>query len=154
KVPTIFLRETGTFLDLAADLSRVDGTRSGPFIGAHDPQLDPANGGTLLFDNFGDRAIGSQILSIAREDRTARVLYQGTREAPFFSPVCGAVLPLPGDRLLVVESTAGRAIQIDRNGKLLWEFRTPFRIPDEDLVAVLLDMRPAETLQARPPAIR
>ena len=145
RVPTLFLRETGTFLDLAADLGSVDRLRSGPFIGAHDPQLDPAGGGTLLFDNFGDRSVGSQIISISREKRSAKVLFQGTPEAPFFSPVCGAVLPLPGDRLLIVESTAGRAIQIDRDGKLLWEFRTPFRIPQEDLVAVLLDMRPAQT---------
>ncbi len=153
-VPTVFLRETGSFLDLAADLSRVDGLRSGPFIGAHDPQPDPVTGGVLLFDNFGDHTIGSQVLSISRDKRTAEVLFKGTPEAPLFSPVCGAVLPLPGDRLLIVESTAGRAIQIDRSGKILWEFRSPFRIPEEDLVAVLLDMRPAETLESGLPAVR
>ncbi|MGB0333432.1 MAG: hypothetical protein ACPGPE_16610, partial [Planctomycetota bacterium] len=118
---------------------------------------DPADGGTLLFDNFGASSSpspASQILSISPSDRTAQVLFHGTEEDPFFSPVCGAVLPLPEGRLLVVESTAGRALQIDRSGRLLWEFRTPFRIPEEDLVAVLLDMRPEQPSGVPPPAVR
>ena len=108
----------------------------------------------MLFDNFGDRSAFSQIISISPTVKTARVIFQGTEDDPFFSPVCGAVLPLPGDRLLVIESTAGRAIQIDRSGRLLWEFRTPFRIPAEDLVAVLLDMRPQEAPSGPQPAVR
>lgn len=156
-VPTVFLREVGGFMDLARDLGRIDALRLGPFVGAHDPQLDPVGGGTLLFDNFGASSSpspASQILSISPIDRTAQVLFQGTEEDPFFSPVCGAVLPLPEGRLLVVESTAGRALQIDRSGRLLWEFRTPFRIPNEDLVAVLLDMRPEEASGESQPAVR
>lgn len=152
--PTVFLREVGGFLDLSLDLRRVADLRLGPFVGAHDPQLDPVDGGILLFDNFGDRSAFSQIISISPTVKTARVIFQGTEDDPFFSPVCGAVLPLPGDRLLVIESTAGRAIQIDRSGRLLWEFRTPFRIPAEDLVAVLLDMRPQEAPSGPQPAVR
>jgi hypothetical protein len=156
-VPTVFLREVGGFMELAGDLRRIDALRLGPFVGAHDPQLDPADGGTLLFDNFGASSSpspASRILSISPSDRTAQVLFHGTEEDPFFSPVCGAVLPLPEGRLLVVESTAGRALQIDRSGRLLWEFRTPFRIPEEDLVAVLLDMRPEQSSGVPPPAVR
>ena len=156
-VPTVFLREVGGFMELARDLGRIDALRLGPFVGAHDPQLDPVGGGTLLFDNFGASSSpspSSQILSISPGERTAQVLFHGTEENPFFSPVCGAVLPLPEGRLLVVESTAGRALQIDRSGRLLWEFRTPFRIPHEDLVAVLLDMRPEEASGGPQPAVR
>ena len=141
--PTVFLRELGAFLDVADDLTRIDRVIATPYLGAHDPQLDPADGRVLLFDNFGAQAVPrSRVLSLDLERGDARTLFDGAGEEAFFSPVCGAVLPLPGERLLILESTAGRAVQVDREGRVLWEFRTPFRIPEEDLVAVLLDMRP------------
>lgn len=141
--PTLFLRELGALVDLSDDLTRIERLRRTPFAGAHDPQLDPEDGRVLLFDNLGARAVPrSRVLSLDLTTGDVRTEFEGDDGEPFFSPVCGAVLPLPGGRLLVLESTAGRALQVDRSGRVLWEFRTPFRIPEEDLVAVLLDMRP------------
>ncbi|MDG1048771.1 MAG: hypothetical protein P8M11_14625 [Planctomycetota bacterium] len=154
RVPSVFLREAGALVDVAPGLSSIERLRAGPFIGAHDPQLDPLSGGVLLFDNFGDSGVGSRVLALDVGLQAAELVFQGSAEAPFFSPVCGTVLPLPGDRLLVIESTAGRALQIDREGRILWEFRTPFRLPEEDLVAVLLDMRPRGKAGEAQPADR
>ncbi|MEM9381843.1 MAG: hypothetical protein AAGB93_17945, partial [Planctomycetota bacterium] len=121
--------------------------------GAHDPRcLHPAGpgpGGRLvLFDNFGRRdpsRPSSRVVSLSLPGLETETVYEDDPPERFHSPVCGALAPLPGGILLVVESTAGRAFQIDPSGRVVWEFRSPFRLAERGLVGALLDMRRLET---------
>lgn len=88
----------------------------------------------------------SRILRVA--GASTETLFEGDAVFPFHSEVCGSLDPLPGGGWLVTETTAGRAFQLDESGRVVWEFRTPFRGEGPEgatgWVAALLDMRRLE----------
>lgn len=143
----VFLREVGALMAVETDERRLAWLQLGPWQGAHDPTVDPAapDERLLLFDNHGradPAAPASRIVAIDRATFGTTTFFEDTPPTRFHSPVCGAVTPLGGGVWLVVEATAGRAFQIDASGEIVWEFRSPFRVEGEGLVAVLLDLRP------------
>lgn len=142
EVAVVFLRDVGALarVDLVSgDLLSLE---LGPWIGAHDPQPVPGRAGwTALFDNHGARD--------AAPPRSRVVLTDGRRteefraaSVSFRSKVCGSIAPLAGGGWLVTSTTEGRALAFEPDGALAWEFRTPFRVEEEGLIAALLDMRP------------
>ncbi|MEM6674897.1 MAG: arylsulfotransferase family protein [Planctomycetota bacterium] len=143
----VLLRDVGALAGLDPETLAVESLRIGPWQGAHDPQVDPDDPQrVLLFDNFGRRdpeRPASRVLALdLAGGGGATTVFEDDPPERFYSPVCGSLSALPGGSWLVVESTAGRAFQIDAGGELVWEFRSPFRIEEEGLVAALLDVRP------------
>lgn len=54
----------------------------------------------------------------------------------------GMAEPLPNGNVLVVESTAGRALEVTRSGDVVWEFSNPYRAGESgELVATLFVLR-------------
>lgn len=105
---------------------------AGEVVGPHDPWLLP-NGNVLLFDNGSrptpDRDTPARAFSrvVEVDPRTGNVVweYRGDPPASFFSPSRGGAQPLPGGNVLITETTKGRAFEITRSGKLVWEFWNP-----------------------------
>jgi hypothetical protein len=97
----------------------------GGFVRQHDP--DFIDGNTLsIFDNhhIGSRSDGVQS-RIVIEDvpaGTQRVAFSGTAERPFFTDIMGKHQWLPNGNLMLVESTRGRVLEVDPEGRLVWEF--------------------------------
>lgn len=112
----------------------------------HDPSvLD--NGNILLFDNFGDEVPfgDSRVIEIDPADSAIVWRYRGTKERPLFTELRGATERLPNGNTLIVESFAGRAIEVTNDGEVVWEFLTPYRQPfAKDRVATILDIRRLE----------
>lgn len=115
-------------LDLVAvlDLERLTlGWEWGPgeLQRQHHPSLLP-NGNVLIYDNGASRG-WTRIAEV--EPATGEVVWQYTAAPPeaFFSETRGSVQWLPGDRFLVADSNSGRAFEIDRQGRVLWEFFNP-----------------------------
>ncbi len=96
----------------------------------HEPTvLD--NGNLLVFDNVvADDA--SRIVEI--EPRTHEIVWEfrGTPEQPFFSGVCGSAQRLPNGNTLIVETTGGRAFEVQPDGRMVWEYLNPHRTTAED----------------------
>lgn len=134
------------FLDAIAvvDLERreVVWAATGTFKRQHDPTvLDSGN--LLLFDNTGP---GPDRFSAVQEyDPVAMKLvweYRGSKEVPFYSHTCGAAQRLPGGNTLITESDAGRAIEVTRDKKIVWEFFNPHRAGDEkEYIATLFEVQ-------------
>ena len=105
----------------------------------HCPTLIPSRG-LLLLDNRWRPGQSSRGLEI--DPVTQKVLwqYQGTPELPFYTEYNGAAYRLANGNTLLVESDAGRAIEVDPAGQLVWGFRTPHRTKD-GLVATLFDLK-------------
>jgi hypothetical protein len=59
------------------------------------------------------------------------------------SEVLGAVQELPGGHLMVTESTAGRCVEVDPTGRVVWSYTHPEVVPSPQgpLVAAVFACR-------------
>ncbi len=130
-------------LDIIAVISRADRrviwAITGLFRRQHDPVLLP--GGTLLlFDNLAGPG-RSRVIEF--DPTTLRIVwsYEGTAEAPFYSETCGTSQRLSNGNTLITESDEGRAFEVTPDGRIVWEFLSPYRAGDEgELVATLFEI--------------
>ena len=95
------------------------------FVRQHDP--DFVDGDTIsVFDNnhVGSRADGVQSRVVLENAATGeqRIAFTGTPERPFFTDIMGKHQWLPNGNLLLVESTQGRVIEVDPEGRPVWQF--------------------------------
>jgi hypothetical protein len=121
---------------LDPDRRTVVWARTGGWRRQHQPTfLD--NGDLLLFDNLGAGPGRSRILEIDPE--TGRTVWQFG--AGLFSKTLGSCQRLPNGNTLITESENGRALEVTRDGRIVWEFHNPHRAGERDeLVAVLFEM--------------
>ncbi|MBD3235155.1 MAG: hypothetical protein GF330_00435, partial [Candidatus Eisenbacteria bacterium] len=104
----------------------------------HDPTVLP-NDRLLVFDNQGRRG-ASRVIEYDLARRQAVWSYPDREASPeaLYSETCGTCQRLPNGNTLITESDAGRAIEIRRDGTIVWEFLNPHRAGQEDeLVATL-----------------
>jgi len=114
--------------------------RTGPWRRQHQPTfLD--NGDLLLFDNLGAGGERSRVLEIDPRSGAVRWQYGGTPGADLFSKTLGSCQRLPNGNTLITESENGRALEVTRGGRVVWEFNSPHRAGEHgELVAVLFEM--------------
>lgn len=94
------------------------------------------DGGLLLFDNLGLGAGLSRVIEL--DPRTLAVRWQ---LGGFFSKTLGSCQRLPNGNTLITESENGRALEVTRSGRVVWEFHNPHRAGErKELVAVLFEM--------------
>jgi hypothetical protein len=105
----------------------------------HDPTPLP-NGNILLFDNRGYRK-KSRVLEFSPRNRRVVWQYAGTPENPLWSRTCGTSRRMPNGNIVITESDNGRALEITREQKLVWEFYNPHRAgQDNELIATLFEL--------------
>ena len=109
--------------------------RTGSWRRQHQPALLD-DGGLLLFDNLGPGGERSRVIEL--DPRTLRVRWQ---HGGFFSKTLGSCQRLPNGNTLITESENGRALEVTRGGRIVWEFHNPHRAGErKELVAVLFEM--------------
>lgn len=102
---------------------------AGPFAKQHDADWLP-NGNIMLFDNAGgaDPACGrSRVLEIEPATQAVAWSHDGCASAAaggprFDSFIRGMQQQLPNGNLLVTESVGGRAFEVTREGRVVWEY--------------------------------
>ena len=117
--------------------------RRGPWVAQHEPVL-LEDGRILLFDNRGadGRTRILEIDPLAAETDSIRWEYRGPEARPLLSEEGGSVARLANGNTLITESEAGRAIEIDRRERIVWEFVSPHRAGSNDeLVATLWEVQ-------------
>lgn len=97
----------------------------GAFVRQHDP--DFYDGDTIsIYDNnhVAPREAGTQsrVLLEHAPERRIEVAFEGTPERPFFSSALGKHQWLENGNLLVLESTAGRMLEVDPEGEIVADF--------------------------------
>ncbi|HVG09880.1 MAG TPA: arylsulfotransferase family protein [Thermoanaerobaculia bacterium] len=114
--------------------------RTGSWRRQHQPTfLD--DGGLLLFDNRGPGGERSRVIEI--DPRTGRVRWQfgGVPGVELFSKTLGSCQRLPNGNTLITESEGGRALEVTRAGRVVWELHNPNRTGERgELVAVLFEV--------------
>ncbi len=145
------MRHLGAIAVLDPDAEAIVWLQEGSWRGQHDPRMTP-EGNLLLFDN---RGLGqrSRLLELDLRARRVAWRYEGTAEAPFFTVDCGHAQRLADGHTLITESAEGRAFQVDRDGRIVWEYRSPERVGPDGAIARLYEFRrvPAETVGWLPP---
>jgi outer membrane protein assembly factor BamB len=84
-----------------------------------------ADGDILLFDNRGANIKdgGSRLIEFDPETGRTDWSYAGSISQPFRSDKSGGEERLPNGNTLVSEDDAGRVFEVNRKGKIVWEYR-------------------------------
>jgi hypothetical protein len=95
----------------------------------HQPTM-LANGHVLIFDNGMHRG-SSRIVEV--DTATSKIVWEYSEgpEGDFYTRIRGGVQRLPSGNILVTESDRGRAFEITRAGRIVWEYYNPDRISAE-----------------------
>lgn len=111
----------------------------GYWLKAHDSDLLPT-GNILLFDNLGWFGPGgaSRVVEFDPKDMGIVWQYTGTEALPLYSDVRSAQERLANGNTLVTESDQGRILELTPENEIVWDFRTPFRRPDDPFKAAIV----------------
>lgn len=122
----VSLRNINTVFVFNTESEEIKFISIGKFVRQHDP--DFIDGNTIsVFDNNNNNAVTveehkSRIAIVSATDNTVETYFEGTPEQPFFTNVMGKHQWLPNGNLLITESKSGRGFEVDRQGKIVWEY--------------------------------
>jgi hypothetical protein len=121
----ISLRNINTILVFRPDNKKIKFLSTGGFVRQHDP--DFLDGNTIsVFDNnnIGPNSNGhqSRILILSAIENKSFVYYSGNKDHRFYTNIMGKHQWLPNGNLLISEPRNGRAFEINKDGKIVWQF--------------------------------
>jgi hypothetical protein len=120
-------------LDTIAAVDIESGTarwwQQGPFGMQHEPRPTP-DGAIVVFNNF-EAANRSSVLVLDPRTRSVLRTYRGPAADPLHSRRSGRVQVLPNGNVLVVETDRGRALEVTKNDRVVWEYHSPYRVGTE-----------------------
>jgi hypothetical protein len=143
----ISLRDLDTIALVDIERERISWTLAGPWRRQH--QAQPLeNGNILLLDNQGGNretplvADQSEVIEINPTSHEIVWRYVGSDEHPFYTVWLGYVQRLANGNTLVTESAQGRIFEVTQQGRIVWEYLSPYRIGDEnELIATIMGAR-------------
>jgi hypothetical protein len=135
----ISVRELDTIAIVDVDSESVAWALTGQWHRQHEPVfLD--DGRLLLFDN---RGAGGYARVIELDPLTQEIFweYRGDPDQPLESPELGSCQRLPNGNTLITESTHGRAVEVTRDHRTVWEYVNPHRAGENnELIATLFEV--------------
>jgi hypothetical protein len=126
---------------LDPDRKEIVWARTGSWRRQHQPTF-LADGRLLLFDNTGPGRDRSRVIEL--DPLSGDIVWQfgGTPEVDFFSKTLGSCQRLANGNTLITESENGRALEVTRDGRVVWELNNPYRAGERnELVAVLFEVQ-------------
>jgi Arylsulfotransferase (ASST) len=132
------------FLDTVAVIDprqeKVVWALSGLWRRQHQPTF-VGDGNLLVFDNQGAGRRRSRVLEIDPLTQQVAWSFGGARRADLFSRRLGSCQRLPNGNTLITESEAGRALEVARDGTVVWELYNPHRAgKQQELIATLFEV--------------
>lgn len=144
----ISMRKIHAIAVIDPDQEKVTWGMTGMWKFQHEPRL-LENGNILLFDNSGNQG-KSQAIEFNPMTREVVWTFKGDPPDSFYSRWAGTLQRLPNGNTLLVESTNGRAFEVTRSGKIIWEYHNPNRAGEKDeLIAALYDVIRVDPQQVR-----
>lgn len=126
----VSLREPNLVFVLDPDTKETKWHASAPFIQQHDPDF-VGDGWIGVFDNnedFTGRGTmlgGSRIAALQPHTDSMDVRFPTAHSAPFYTDVRGKWQALENGNMLLTEAQAGRAVEVDPDGRTVWEWVQP-----------------------------
>jgi hypothetical protein len=135
----VSLRTVGVVALVDLERERVVWALSGLWRGQHDPTPLPGPR-LLILDNWWQEG-RSRVLELDALTQQVRWQYPAAGQPSFFTAIGGAAQRLPNGNTLIVETTAGRAFEVDAGGRTVWDYRSPHRAGERgELVAALFQL--------------
>lgn len=135
----VSLRHLDMIAVLDPNAKQVVWSLAGASVVQHDAQIT-SDGHLLYFDNQWQPGRTRIVImdALTREP----VWEYGTEPGQdLYSETCGTVQELPNQNLLITETDGGRAIEVTREGQVVWEFYNPYGVGDNDeLIASLFEI--------------
>jgi hypothetical protein len=125
-------RDLGLVVAVDPESEEIVWATRGPWLGFHDPRPLP-DGRILLYDNFGAFRGGRNDSRVIEFDPVTMQIaweYTGDDDRPFFSALRGSAQRLPNGNTLVNEDQGGRVFEVNRAGRIVWEYVNPVRNTD------------------------
>lgn len=140
----ISVRELNTIAVIDLEREIVTWAKTGPWRAQHHPTILD-NGRILLFDNQGGRPPDvpgtSRVLEYDPVSGQIVWEYPGSNDEPFYSETVGSVQRFSNGNTLITQTDTGRAFEIDREGKIVWEYMNPERAGEnKEFIATLLEV--------------
>jgi hypothetical protein len=123
----VSLRNLDLVFVLDPDSRQVKWHATEPFVLQHDPDF-LGDGWIGVFDNRSDGTLrgttlgGSRIVALQPHTDSMRVLFPGPESEPFYTHHRGKWQRLENGNLLLVESAAGRVVEVGPDGRAVWEW--------------------------------
>ncbi len=144
----VHTRPESALILLSWPQGKVKWVKMTPMTGGHDPTLLP-NGDFLGFDNRGH--IGpegaSRVVQFSLDRRRQPWSYVGSAAEPLQSMIRSAIQPLCNNHVLITESDAGKILEVNRQGQVVWSYQPPER--DEKTTAAVCQALRYSTLPWR-----
>jgi hypothetical protein len=115
--------------------------QQGPWFKQHDPDFEPSGRISVFSNNMdgtenGSTLGGSTILDIDPATRAVTRAFGGRADQRMFSKERGKHQRLANGNILITESSAGRILEVDAAGEVVWEFINRY---DKDHVAIVTE---------------
>lgn len=149
-------REISTLGLLDLERQEVVWALSGSWLRQHDADVLPS-GNILLFDNEGDQSGhgASRVMEVDPATEAVVWRYAGTPLAPLESIVRSSQDRLANGNTLIVESDAGRVLEVTPDGRTVWELVNPVRSGDGDrLIPIIFWVQRLDPARDLEPAFR
>ena len=123
----VSLRNINTIFVVDPETWKIKFISSGHTLRQHDPDFAP-NDKILIYDNrnldpYTDPdSRFSRIVEIDAVTGQARTRFRGEGAAHFYSPTMGRQQLLANGNFMIVSAEQGRAFEVDKTGRLLWQF--------------------------------
>lgn len=121
----VSLRNNNTIFVFDPKTRKIKDIETGATVRQHDPDFYDADTITIFDNNHNGSKPGkesSRIVEYSFATRTSRVLFEGNKAHPFFTPETGNHQNLPNGNILISEGQTGRALEITRAGEIVWEY--------------------------------
>lgn len=96
----------------------------GPWHRQHDPDFNPDGTISVLDNNMGGD--GSKIRVVDPTTGEVRTTFDGAKHGNVYTWQRGRHQMLPNGHMMIAVSEQGRAIEVDRNGNIVWSFENVF----------------------------
>jgi len=134
----ILMRETDALAIISKDTNLVVWAYKGPFRTQHYARLSARPPLLTLFDNSGISSRSRMLTYSFPNMNLLRSYPDDLGPDPFFTKFCGLAQLLNNDNVLLVESEAGRILEVTAEDEIVWEYISPFRAGKENEMIALL----------------
>jgi len=123
----VSIRQPNMVLVFDPDTEVIKWYQVGPWIQQHDADFH-ADGRITVFDNNYDGTEdgsvfgGSRIIAVDPASGATEVMYGGVDDQPMYTTTQGDHQFLENGNILMAEANAGRVLEVDRDGRVVWEF--------------------------------
>lgn len=122
----VSLRNINTIFVVDPDDWKIKFISTGTVLRQHDPDFGP-NDTITVYDNHNlssltpNPALRSRIVEIDARTGAHRTLFKGDGPSEYYSSTMGRHQVLPNGNLMILSPHEGRAFEVDRNNKLIWQ---------------------------------